>query len=296
MLRGYTIPSLLETFQFLEKKHPQYLFYSPFYNVLMTAVPHQYITMHYKPEERLSRLLKAKRLDRLQKKAKRLVSFLAKRSGIKHKFFGVTGSILLNIHRLNLSDIDITVYGLKNSLAVKRTLLESRSMQNSTIRRLEGSALKAWCRAKTRSYPLTQDEAIELYRRRWNIGLFEETQFSVHPVKLEKEIHERYADKTYEPVGSVVAGAVVSEGSDSMFLPSIYRVREVKVIKGPQVSDIEEIVSYEGLYADLAEVEETILVKGKLEQVRDKRIKQMYHRIVVGSPEGKGTEYIKPLT
>jgi hypothetical protein len=44
--------------------------------------------------------------------------------------------------------------------------------------------------------------------------------------------------------------------------------------KGVNEEDIEEIVSYEGLYCDIAEIGETILVKGKLELVRDEKNKR----------------------
>jgi len=293
VLRNYTIPSLLETFNLLEKDYPHYLFYSPFYNILMTAVPLEYLSRHYKPEEKLAKLVEAKRLDFLQKKLIRLVSFLSEKSGVPPEFFGVSGSILLNIHRLGVSDTDITVYGLKNSLAVKRALQEAYSQPASHIRRLENSGLKAWCRSKARSHPLTTDEALQIYKRKWNLGVFEDTKFSVHPVKLEEEVNEEYADKIYEPLGLIVLGAVVDDNSESLFLPAVYHVQDARVIKGPQVADIEEVASYEGLYGDLAEVGETILVKGKLELVRDKKNKRKYHRVVVGSPEGRGTEYVK---
>jgi hypothetical protein len=259
----------------------------------MTAVPLQYIKKHYKPDEKLAQLMNSKRLDLLQKKMKRLVSFLVEKSGVSSNSFGVTGSILLNIHRLNVSDIDLTVYGLKNSLAVKRAMLGVYSLQSSPLQRFEGPALTVWCKNQARSHPLTYDEALQIYRRKWNLGVFDGTRFSVHPAKLEQEITEEYADRTYEPIGQVIIGAVVHENSDSLFLPAAYKIKEAKIIKGPQVGDIEEVVSYEGLYGDLAEVGETILVKGKLEHVHDKRTKQRYHRVVVGSPEGKGTEYVK---
>ncbi len=291
-MQEYTISSLLSTFSSLEKRYPHYLFYSPFYNILMTAVPLEYITRHYKPEQKLARIFEVSRLDSLQKKLKRFVSFLSKKSGVPLKSFGVTGSILLHIHQ-SFSDLDVTVYGLKNSLAVKRALVDAYSSWKSAIQRFDDKALKAWCRSKVKSFPLTLDEAIWTYRRKWSIGVFEDTRFSMHPVKLEEELTEEYADKAYEPVGSVVMGAVVEENADSMFLPSVYRVNDVKIIKGPQVADVKEVVSYEGLYSDIAEIGETILVKGKLEEVRNMKTKQEYHRVLVGSPEGKGKEYIK---
>ena len=293
VLKDYTIPSLLETFRLLEKEYPHYLFYSPFYNVLMTAVPTEYIARHYRPEDRLTTIMKSKRQDMLQKKLGRFVSELAEKSGVLIDSFGVTGSILIGIHRLAVSDLDVTVYGYKNSLAVKRALIDDYSLKDSGFKKFEGSTLTAWCKSKAQSHPLTFNEALEIYGRKWNIGIFEDTKFSVHPVKLEDEVDEEYADKVYEPIGTATVGAVIHENSDSIFLPAVYQVREAKVVKGPQVTDIEEIVTYEGLYGDLAEIGETVLVRGKLEQVTDKKNRRKHHRILVGSPEGKGSEYLK---
>ena len=292
-MKDYTIPSLIETFRLLEKEYPHYLFYSPFYNVLMTAVPAEYIARHYRPEDKLAAIMKSKRQDLLQKKLGRLISLLAEKSGVPTESFGITGSILLGIHRLAVSDMDVTVYGHKNSLAVKRALIDDYSVKNSDVKRFEGSVLTAWCRSKTQSHPLTFNDAMEIFGRKWNMGVFEDTKFSVHPVKLEVEVNEEYADRVYEPMGTATVGAVIHEDSDSIFLPAVYQVREAKVIKGPPVTDIEEIISYEGLYGDLAEIGETVLAKGKLEQVTDKKNRRKYHRILVGSPEGKGSEYIK---
>jgi len=296
VMRTYTIPSLLETFSFLERNFPHYLFHSSFYNITMTAVPHGYVAKHYKPEEKLVQLFQASRLDPLQKKLKTFTSFLTEKSNIPPNFFGVTGSILLNIHRPEFSDIDMTVYGLKNSLAVKDALNEAYSLSSSAVRRFKGSSLEAWCESKAQRYPLTPTEALRIYERKWNLGFFEDTSFSIHPVKLEQEVTEEYGDKTYHPVGLATIRAVVYENVDCLFLPSVYGVREVNIVEGPQVTDIKEIVSYESLYDNLAQVGESIIAKGKLERVVVRKTGQEYHRILVGSSEGKGMEYIKLCT
>jgi predicted nucleotidyltransferase len=295
VMRAYTIPSLLETFSLLERNYPQYLFHSPYYNITMTAVPHEYLTKHYKPEGKLAQLLQASRLDPLQKKLTRFTSFLAEISEVQLDFLGVTGSILLDIHQPEFSDLDLTVYGLKNSLAVREALTEAYSSWSSAVKRFEGGALKAWCESKAQRYPLTSEEALKIYERKWNLGFFENTPFSIHPVKLEQEVKEEYGDKIYYPVGSATVRAVVYENSDCLFLPCVYRVREVNIVEGSQVENIEEIVSYEGLYDNLAEVGESVVAQGKLERVIDRKTGQEYHRILVGSPEGRGMEYIKLL-
>ena len=57
--------------------------------------------------------------------------------------------------------------------------------------------------------------------------------------------------------------------------------------------DITEVVSYEGIYDSLAENGETVQVKGKLEKVIEMGTNRQYYRVLVGSVEGKGREYMK---
>jgi predicted nucleotidyltransferase len=293
VMRTYTIPNLLETFSVLQRDYPHYLFYSSIYNIRMTAVPHTHIAKHLRPEEKLVQLLRAKRLDPLQEKLTRFTSFLGEKSNTPLRYFGATGSILLNIHNPEFSDLDVTVYGLRNSLAMKHALATEYSLPGSPVKRFNGENLEAWCKSKARNYPLTLNEALKIYDRKWNIGLFEGTRFSVHPVKLEHELEEEYGDKTYFPVGTVTVRALVCENADYMFLPAVYRVRDVEIVEGSLAAEIEEVVSYESLYDSLAEVGESIKVRGKLERVVDAKTGREYHRVLVGSPEGKGMEYIK---
>lgn len=292
VLKAYTIPNLLETFTLLEKRHPQYIFYSPFYNIKMTAVPRDFVLKHYKPEEKLAFLLKTQNLDSLQKKLVRLIELLAEKSNVPPEFFGVTGSILLDIYNPKFSDMDIIVYGLKNAYAVKNALNE---LYGSCVQRFSGEYLRKWVENKVRNFPLDETEAKKIYERKWNIGLFENTLFSIHPVKLEEEVLEKYGDKTFSPIGAVRIRAVVYENKDSMFLPAVYLVRDVEVLEGTATAEIREIVSYEGLYDSLAEKGETVMAKGKLERIHDNKTGKEYYRVLVGSPEGKGKEYIKPV-
>jgi predicted nucleotidyltransferase len=296
VLRNYTIPYLLETFSLLERNYPHYMFDSSVYNITLTAVPQKCLTRHYKPEEKLAELLfntRAQTLDPLQKKLISFASFLAETSNVSLNLFGVTGSILLDIHQPSFSDMDLTVYGSRNSLAVKNGLIENYASSKSSVERLAGKPLKAWCVGKARRYPLSRGEALEIYRRKWNIGVFEETMFSIHPVKLEQEVAEVYGEKIFYPVGHATIRAIVSDNTDSLFLPAVYRIKEVKIVEGPQVADIAEVASYESLYDSLAEVGESIEVRGKLERVVDNKTGEESHRIIVGSPEGKGMEYVK---
>ncbi|MEM2102318.1 MAG: nucleotidyltransferase domain-containing protein [Candidatus Bathyarchaeia archaeon] len=294
VMRDYTIPSLLETFRLLRAKYPQYVFHSDVFSIDMTAVPLNLVKQHFRPEHKLDALLKTTRRDPLQEKLVKLVNFLSEKSGIPTSSFGVTGSILLGIHNPKFSDIDLTIYGQRNSQKLKETINALVANFASPLKRLQGALLEDWCRKKTQRYPLTLKDAKRIIERKWNIGVFEGTLFSVHPAKVESEMAEKYGDKSYRPEGEVTIEATVINDGESMFLPCVYKVNNVKIIEGKQTStEIEEVVSYESLYDSLAETGEKILVKGKLEHVTDYRKGRKYYRVLVGSPEGKGEEYVK---
>ncbi len=294
ILKNYTMQNLLETFEFLEKNHPEYLYYSSVMNIKMSAVPLNRISYHFKPEEKLLHLINMEKPDTLQRKVINLVQLLSDKSGVPLKFFGVTGSILLDIHQ-DFSDIDLIVYGAEASRSVKDALMQFYKSRGSPIRRFGKKMIHEWCLDKARVYPLTYEEAARIFKKRWNRGVFRETLFSIHPVKLEEENDEKYGDRIFKPEGMIKIKATISDASEADFLPAVYKVRDVKVIEGRKVKDITEVASYEGLYGSLAEEGERILSYGKLEKVIDRRIGEEYHRVLIGSKEARGSDYIKPL-
>lgn len=293
VMRVYTISNLLETFDLLRNKAPQYLYYSTTYDVELTAVPRENVVTHFKPEEKLVGLIEGDQLDSLQGKVVDFVSLLSRLSGVPISAFGVTGSVLLDIHTPSFSDMDVTVYGVANSFAVKRALTELRWGSESNIKRFNEEKLAEWAASKMQNHPLNLAEAMRIYKRKWNMGTFDRTFFSVHPVKLEGELAEEYGDKMFIPDGVVTICAVVDDDRDSIFLPATYKVREVKMEEELQTR-IEEVVTYEGIYDSLATKGEVIEARGKLEHVIDRVANKMYDRVLVGSLEGKGREFIKP--
>ncbi|PVX25720.1 MAG: hypothetical protein CW716_07470 [Candidatus Bathyarchaeum sp.] len=292
ILQKYTIPDLLKTFQFIEENYPHYLFHSMENNITITAVPQKCIRTHFMPEKKLEKLRQTKQLDSLQEKLLRFTDFLAQISGVSLDSFGVTGSLLLDIHQPSFSDIDLIVYGVDDSWALRNALTEHRGSETG-MTYLQGEALQDWAIKKTQQYPLSAQDALKMYERKWNLGFFENKYVSIHPVKLENEVTENYGDNTYTPMGQVIIQAVVLDNVDSLFLPATYKIKDVKFLSGPEISDITEVVTYEGLYDSLAKNGETIQIKGKLEKVTEKTKNQQHYRVVVGSAEGKGTEYIK---
>lgn len=297
VLRSYTTPSVQETLEILEEKYINYLYRSKVLSIRISAVPFRLVETHYKPEETLARLLslsdEKRDLDSLERKVVDLVKIISSESGVANRFLGVTGSILLRIHNPAFSDIDLTVYGYENTLRVKEAL--KSLYKKSFVQRFEGAFLEEWAVRKSKQFPISPSEAKEFYNRTWNRGFFEGNIFSIHPIKLEEEVKERFGERRFISKGLATVQAKIIDISDSSFLPATYRVDEVTVIDGQTVNNILEISSYDGFYCDLFQEGEFVEAKGKLEKVIDDRRKITYHRVLVGSFEAHGKDYIKPL-
>jgi predicted nucleotidyltransferase len=285
----YHVSQVEGTFDLLREKYPQYLHACPARNITVSSVPRTSVKEYYRPRERLQEILEESR-DELEWKLSDLSTILSSLSGLDSKDLGVTGSLLTRSHNPEFSDIDITVYGLEASGRLKETILESRR-EGSAIQPFNAAKKKVWSRSRAGRFPLTAGELMEFAERRWNYGVFSDTYFSIHPVRADEEITEEYGDNTYEQRGEMEGVGVVSEASESIYLPAIYRLEDVE-LKGSGPSDIERIVSFEGLFCDMFRSGERVEFKGILERVSGK---ENHHRIVIGGT-GSRPSFIKRVS
>ena len=295
ILPYYSAIGVKNTMDFLRKHYPEYIIYDKYRSIELIEVPRDKIKKHFRPEERLQEIIKSPQ-DDLEKLALDLVLELSNESSISIENFGITGSILLKIHNLKYSDIDIIVYGHHNGWIIRNTLKELYHRKESNFRLPKGNLLKEWSKDIISHHPLTLEEAMLLYSRfKWNRALYKGRQFSIHPVKLENEVKERWEDKIHKPLGLVKIKAKVIDSSDAIFMPAVYIVEEAKVLEGIEPpKQISRVVSYEGLYIDLAEPGDEIIVYGKLEEVHDLRSSETYYQVTIGTYEASGRDFIKP--
>ncbi|MFX1520440.1 MAG: hypothetical protein ACFFCD_11025 [Promethearchaeota archaeon] len=294
VLPYYSATTVGNTFEFLRLHYPEYLFFCPVNQIEMSAVPFNKIEKYYVPEEKLQNLLSEDSLDSLQKKAVDLITKLSQRSGTPLTSFGIIGSILLDIHNPAFSDIDVTVYGSENAYRAKKALLEL-TKEGYPFSKMSNEFLQKWCESRAQILPLDAKELEKIFHRRWNIGTFEQTRYSVHPIRIKDEIREKYGDVKYEPRGFVKIKARVIDNSEAIYLPCRYDLSDVELIEGVKDFEIEitELISYEGLYCDLVKKDETILAFGKLEKVIS-RNKETF-RVLIGSIDAHSKDYIIPL-
>ncbi|MCX8204436.1 MAG: hypothetical protein N3H31_02145 [Candidatus Nezhaarchaeota archaeon] len=292
MMPYYDVPSLLNTLDFLERSYPHYVHFVEELGIKMSAVPLAYVKRHFKPEERLQEILRSPK-DQLEELAGELAKLISRESKVPTSALGVTGSILIDVHRVEFSDIDLVVYGRGAALRVREAIEELR--EEGVLGRVEGAKLEELVERRVRVFHLSRDEALEVTRRRWNRGVFKGRDFSIHPVKVEEEVRGSIRDFKCRGLGLVEVEALVVDDGEALFMPAVYRVGDVRVLKGGmEARGVEEVISYEGLHIDLVHVGERLRARGKLEEVVD-RERGRYLRVLIGSPEARGMDYLKPV-
>jgi len=291
-IKYYDIPHLKDAVRLVSERCSRYLYRDKILNITFTAVPLDAVGLHYKPEERLRSFIDCEELDPLQEKALDLALKLSRNSGIQISKFGVTGSILIGLHQQEFSDVDLTIYGKMSGLRVREIMVDIFKSGDEEIARFPPELNPTPAR-ESRLRLMNRKQLRLFYERKWNRGLFRGTPFSVNPVLEPYDVKERYGEYKYTPEGIVEAEGTVTDASESIFVPARYAVTDVRVKSGQGVKEILEVVSFDRDYGDIAFEGERISVRGKLERVERLKGGDTYFRIVVGSIECGGEDYIK---
>jgi predicted nucleotidyltransferase len=290
----YSITNLFRNVEFLKENNPDYVFYSNTFGVEMSAVPKNRILNHYIPQSKMQELFESKLRDDLQEKAVELIEYLSDIVEIPINSFGITGSILIDLHNEDFSDIDLIIAGGKNGVKLKKELPHQFKNKKGPLKDVPKPILRKWLQEKMQTHNMSLEEVKKIQGRQWNYGSFMGTVFSIHTVRDLSEINEEYGDRHFHPVGIIAGQGVIDQDSESLFNPHNYGVKDFEVTEGMKVEDVTEVVTYSGLYGGIYSKNEEILVHGKLEYVEDNKHNRSYHRVLVGSPESGGHDYIKP--
>ncbi len=288
----YTVPMLLDTMGYLRQSYPHYVAFFEELGVEMSAVPLSMVSRHYRPEERLREMIEGPR-DELESEAVELAEVIAGEAGISVNDLGVTGSILIKIHQ-PFSDIDLVVYGRESALRAREALRKLYKEPRRGVQGLPRERFEDLLERRQRLFYLSRSEAEAISARKWNRGLFKGREFSIHPVKKEDEVREYFGEFSYKPLGLATIRGVVADASESLFMPSKWLVEDVKFVSGVAVEGLREVCSYEGLYMGVVDSGERFEAQGKVEAVY-RRGELDHYRLLIGSPEARGHDYVKPL-
>jgi len=262
-----------EGLRFVQRKYPGYMFwYKPLQRSLVGVKKEQIMEIR-KPDKILQSLLKKQPTDTLLQALHTLLSLLEQRSGLSKVDFGVFGSLLHNFYHPMFSDLDLIIYGGDNLKHLREALNTIYQEDDSPLRNefdnWESVKGKRW---KFQNYSLS--EYVWHQKRKQVYALFHhnesgrtiKTEFE--PVKRWEEIQNEYnQNMRIQRRGWTKLLARVTNDSDSPFMPSIYEIEPVRILKGKRVDYVQRVISYVEEFRMQAEKDELVIVEGNLEQV-----------------------------
>jgi predicted nucleotidyltransferase len=276
-----------EGMKLVAKKYPQYLICHEMLGLKIVGVPQNLIVEAREPQPRLQELLKTGPTDPLLAAMERFLGIATSKSGVPKESFGVFGSMLHGFHHPKYSDIDFTIYGKAENhkiVEMNRQLYSDPSSGLSNEFASEDAMKgKTWLFKN-----FTVPDFVWHQRRKYIYGLYDDRKHSgriikaeFEPVKAWNEIHNEYdPNACIIQKGWVKLKARVTADDDGPFIPSIYGIEPLEVLRGPKEAlEAKRVFSYMEEFRQQVQKDETVIVEGNLEEVQSPS--GNYHQITL---------------
>ena len=259
-----------EGLKFVFSNYPQYtLYYSPL-KMRIVAISEEQALEIRRPQDGLLRLLG--KGDAMSKASLEVLNLIQEHSKLKLKSFGVFGSLLHDFYRIDLSDLDFTVYGINELMELRETLasLYKAGALTNEFDLIDPSSLIRW-----RFKKYSAKEYIWHQRRKLIYGILNskslkrKIKFEFEPVLKWDEITNEYTDYLeVKTLGFIEAIVKVTDDRYAPFMPSKYGIEVIDLLKAPIKAEPTRIVSYVEEFRMQLFKDEIGFIAGWLEEVQ----------------------------
>ncbi len=294
ILKSYSLEGQDDNLQLVKEIEPSYLYHSVMYGVDFLAVPFERIKHYYYPEIRLQEIFQENtKLDELERKVKTLAELLHEHLKIPFENMGITGSILWK-GQTEKSDIDFMIYG--NSFAqgfnerfpiIYDEFPEIKPMSLDKSRRYAESI------GRKTGLPISLSTKYVAIKK-W-LSVFSDTNLSLIFSPTPEEIPFNYGEQKFTPMNSIDVECVISNSDLGYAYPSIYEIKECNILSENSSTfdlPIVRILSFEGALTGFFNKGDSVVVRGLLEKVKDRKNNSEYYQIILGTKECIGNEFI----
>jgi hypothetical protein len=274
--------SLSDRFRYLQENHPDLIVFDPVFGETMCEVPVAQVAEHFKPEEKLWSLRTSKDLTVLENKALQLAEALKKEAAIPWSSIGVSGSIMAGL-TTEKSDIDPLVYGMQKCRKAYAAVHRLLKKADSGFKAYSRSELQTLFDFRSKDTQMTFEDFVLVESRKAFQGKFMGTDYFIRFVKDWSEISEQYGDVCFNNSGYAKIAAKIADSTDSLFTPCSYKLQDVRVVEGPKLAPIAEIVSFRGRFCEQAKNGEAVEAQGKVELVTNNKTGSEHYRLILGN-------------
>jgi predicted nucleotidyltransferase len=279
--------NLNERYSILEERYPKYLYFSNQLDIIVQGVKTEDIAKIYTPKRFYNKLKDKNKLSNIEKYSKDLCDLFINEGNLSECSIGITGSTMIGLNTDD-SDIDVIIYGTKNSLKFQENLLKLFKKPNK-LRMYNIDEYKSHYNWRVCGSGILFEDFLRIEKRKQHQGKFGKYDFYIRYIKSPKDWKGNFYDYKYKDYGRIKIKANIINSEDAIFTPCSYKIDPIKLIELDNVSNqinlkkINEINSFRGRFCEQAKKGEKILVEGKLEKVNYKNKKE-YFRILLTDP------------
>ncbi len=286
MLQAYSAAEVQSSSKWLQENHPEYFTLDPIRGIELPLVPWKSIIAYYLPEVRLTEIMRDPQ-DPFESKTRALVTILSEASGVETNRFGITGSLLLELHNPMFSDIDLLIYGRENAHKV-RDAMDDLFGENR-VKPYTGEEIQAWQLRQVQALGIPAKYSEQLAWSYWQRGRFDKTAFSINPIRTDGEIMDEYGGEIFSPIGPVDFTATIIEDEENIFVPARYLVGDITLEEGDvELPALLDVVTFEGIFSAVFNRGDQVRIRGVAEAIRDNDGNVIRNQVIVGTLSTQG--------
>jgi len=268
------IYSLDERYLKIREEYPQFLFFSNELDIELQGVENKDIKKIYTPREFYTALNMRSDLSKIEHHSKSLCELLITDGSVSEDAIGISGSPMIGLSKDD-SDIDIIIYGTNVSLELQdklKTILFTPNYCRGYIL----SEFKTHYNWRAGGSGVSFENFLRSEKRKLHQGKFHGIDFFIRYIKSPGDWNGSFYDYKFKNLGRIKIKAKIIDSTNSIFTPCSYKIDVLKVIEtkiiGNNISlnNLSEISSFRGRFCEQAIKGESVLVEGKLEEVRFK--------------------------
>ena len=266
-----------------------YTIFDSHFQTDLVEPPRSMIKDYFSPEQRLSEILVGPK-DVLEERVQKAAETLHDELSLPFGNIGISGSILWKGHNPKYSDINMNVYGFKESWNLYDNYANLENKETQTRIRNLPEWNRGIERVKKRIPSLDMADLRTLFSRRKAIYV-EDQCIGITPILNPDEAPIAHGSESYTTItqNPVKLSMVVENADYGIFHPAIYTI-EPTMVDGNEVT---RIMIYDGAFGGLFKNGDRIEVSGTIQRISQSETDNESHQIMIGTKSGSGKEYVR---